>query len=157
MSTSAARRPSRRMPLLREQEGQAVIEFALVLPIVLLLIFGAFDLSRGFAFWNDVNQVAAERARAAATGRLPDAIAGGVTTDMDEVTVTVTCTIAEDNDTEVLGDPGDAVTVSARADFDHIGVVAAILDLTGDGEVDVSATMRLERDASEDADVCAAS
>lgn len=134
-----------------------MIELALVLPIVLLLIFGAFDLSRGFAFWNDVNQIAAERARAAATGRLPDAIAGGVTTDMQGFTVTITCSIAEDNETDVLGDPGDAVTVQAHADFDHIGVVAAILDLTGDGGVDGSATMRLERDASEVADVCAAS
>jgi Flp pilus assembly protein TadG len=141
---------------LRSESGQAVIEFALVLPILLLLIFGAFDLSRAFGYWNDVNQIAAERARAAATGRVVDAIGnGGLSTVTDDgINVTVTCTITERVDPGVFGGPGDAVTVDTEASFEHIGVVAAILGLTSDGQINGSATMRLERDASDDADVC---
>jgi Flp pilus assembly protein TadG len=141
---------------LRSERGQAVVEFALVLPILLLLIFGAFDLSRAYGYWNDVNQIAGERARAAATGRIVDAIGnGGLTTVTDDgITVNVSCVITERADPSLFGSPGDAVTVEAEADFEHVGVVSAILGLVGDGQVTGSATMRLERDASDDADVC---
>jgi Flp pilus assembly protein TadG len=43
--------------------GQALVEFALVLPIFLLLLFGLIDVGRLVYTWNALNQAAREGAR----------------------------------------------------------------------------------------------
>jgi hypothetical protein len=61
--------PSRR--LLRAQHGTAMVEAALVLPILLLLALGIVDFGRAMNYWNDVNQLAADGARYAAVDNNP--------------------------------------------------------------------------------------
>lgn len=48
-----------------------MVEFALILPVMLLLILGILDFSRGMNYWNDANQIAADGARFAAVNRNP--------------------------------------------------------------------------------------
>jgi Flp pilus assembly protein TadG len=50
------------------QRGAAAVEFALVLPLFLLLVFGIVDFSRAFNVQLTVSDAAAEGARALATG-----------------------------------------------------------------------------------------
>ncbi|MDT9593874.1 TadE/TadG family type IV pilus assembly protein [Nocardioides zeae] len=50
----------------REQEGAAAVEFALVLPLLLLLVFGIISYGFMLSFRGSLSQAAAEGARAAA-------------------------------------------------------------------------------------------
>jgi hypothetical protein len=45
------------------ERGQALIEFALVLPLVLILIFGVIDVGKAVSYWNDETHLANEAAR----------------------------------------------------------------------------------------------
>src|SRR5438270_13060235 len=49
----------------KAQESQALIEFALVSPVLLLLIFGILDLGRAVFYYDTLNHAAREGARAA--------------------------------------------------------------------------------------------
>jgi hypothetical protein len=50
----------------RNESGQSLVEFAVVLPLVLLLLLGIMDFGKAFNYWITENQVAAEGARRAA-------------------------------------------------------------------------------------------
>lgn len=54
--------------MLRREEGQAMVEMALVLPILLLLLLGIVEFGRVFNAFITVNHVSREGARAAALG-----------------------------------------------------------------------------------------
>src|SRR5947209_1419409 len=54
------------------ESGQALVEFALVFPFILLpLIIGAFDLSTAYHRWNEQTNLAGQGARYAAVGSWP--------------------------------------------------------------------------------------
>ena len=55
----------------RAERGAAMVEMALVLPVLLLLLLGIVDFSRALNYWNDTNQLAGEGARHAAVNRNP--------------------------------------------------------------------------------------
>ena len=57
----------------RSQRSQALIEFALVSPVLLLLLFGIVDIGRAVFYYDTVNHAAREGARTAvrASGLLP--------------------------------------------------------------------------------------
>ena len=49
----------------RDHRGQALVEFALILPIFVLILVGLFDFGRAIYAFNTVNQAAREAARLA--------------------------------------------------------------------------------------------
>jgi Flp pilus assembly protein TadG len=55
----------------REERGTSVVEFALVAPILFLIIFGIFDFGRALNYYNQETQLAGLGARAAAVNRDP--------------------------------------------------------------------------------------
>jgi Flp pilus assembly protein TadG len=57
----------------RRQSSQALIEFALISPVLLLLLFGIVDIGRAVFYYDTLNHAAREGARAAVTAqnRLP--------------------------------------------------------------------------------------
>ena len=77
-SAGVARRSFRR--LIRSERGTAVVEFALVAPILFLLVFGILDFGRALNYYNDMTQLAGQGARAAAVVRNPDGTAIGAST-----------------------------------------------------------------------------
>jgi Flp pilus assembly protein TadG len=58
---------------LRDESGQAAIEFALMLPVLAAFIFLVANFGGLFNAYNDVNQMAADGARSAAVGNFPGA------------------------------------------------------------------------------------
>ncbi len=96
------------------QRGTALIEFALVLPMLIVLTFLVVDLSRAFMMKSLLDQAAREGARTLAadsTSARAMAMATNLTTaaglDPSRVTVTYDQAVAQ----------GDPVTVTVSADF----------------------------------------
>jgi Flp pilus assembly protein TadG len=58
--------------LLRAEDGQAVVELALALPILMVVVLGIVDFGKAVNYWNDENHIANLTARYAAVGRLPE-------------------------------------------------------------------------------------
>jgi hypothetical protein len=56
---------------LRDDTGQAAVEFILVLPLLILVLFILFQFSAIFNGLNDMSQMAADGARLAAVDRFP--------------------------------------------------------------------------------------
>lgn len=60
----------------RRTHGQALVEFALVIPLFLMLVFGIVDVGRYVFTNNQLNQAAREAARVGAVTSRPDCTAG---------------------------------------------------------------------------------
>jgi Flp pilus assembly protein TadG len=56
---------------LRDERGQSLVEFALVLPILLALLVGAVEFGKAFFYWLDLSHLANTGARAAVVDRWP--------------------------------------------------------------------------------------
>jgi Flp pilus assembly protein TadG len=61
---------SRRLPL-ADERGVAMVEFALVLPLLLVLLLGMIDVGKALNYWNDETHLANEAARYAAVNKNP--------------------------------------------------------------------------------------
>ena len=55
----------------RNDDGQALVEFALVLPLVLALLFGIIEFGRAYNYWVDQTHLANQAARFAAVNHRP--------------------------------------------------------------------------------------
>jgi len=100
---------------LRDRSGNSVIEFALVLPLLLLVVFGITEFGRAWFVVNALAAASREGVRlAVVTG--PDVAA--VTTRVEEVLdaaiITPTSVVVTG---PVAGDPQRRVTVTVTADF----------------------------------------
>lgn len=77
------------------QKAQALIEFALVSPVLLLLLFGIVDIGRSIFYYDTLNHAAREGARTAirASSQLPtnNDVLTAVTSQMLGVPVTAPC------------------------------------------------------------------
>src|SRR6266446_2349359 len=60
-----------RLRLLGDERGVALVEFALVLPLLLLLLLGMIDVGKAVNYWNDETHLANEAARYAAVNKNP--------------------------------------------------------------------------------------
>jgi Flp pilus assembly protein TadG len=58
--------------LRRNERGTALVEFALIAPLLFLLLFGIIDFGRALDYYNQVTQLAGQGARAAAVNRMAD-------------------------------------------------------------------------------------
>ena len=59
-----------------DERGVALVEFALVLPLILLLLFGMIDFGKAFNYWNDETHLANEAARQAVVDNCPSCSSG---------------------------------------------------------------------------------
>ena len=73
MTPAVSRFPHRfpQRPNWAEERGVALVEFALVLPILLVLLFGMLDFGRAFNYWIDSTHLANEGARWAVVNKNP--------------------------------------------------------------------------------------
>lgn len=81
--------------MLKSQRSQALIEFALVSPVLLLLLFGIVDIGRAIFYYDTLNHAAREGARAAvrASNQLPtnNDVLNAVNSQMLGVPVSAPC------------------------------------------------------------------
>jgi Flp pilus assembly protein TadG len=129
---------------LRAESGAAMVEFALVLPVVLLLMLGIMDFGRALNYWNDANQLSADGARFAAVDRNPGSAAGqtlqqyilsqGDTTQLRNNATVRVC--FPSGGTPAVGDP---VKVKVQMPYTFFGFLGlGQITMTG------ASTMRLE-------------
>jgi Flp pilus assembly protein TadG len=127
----------------RDQRGQSSVEFALVLPLLLLVLFGIVEFARAFNAYNDLNQMAANGARFASVGRYPGD-ASLRTSEADTATARNATLLVQyfDNGVVTTCAPGRSVRVTASAPI----TPAKILKLTpGTITLTGKAEMRVER------------
>src|SRR5688572_10811010 len=87
---------------LQSQRGAVAVEFALVIPLFLLLLLGMFDFGKAFNYWIDGTHLSHEGVRFAAVGKNPGP--GG----------TLAESIRERADTGELANGGDSVSGPMR-------------------------------------------
>lgn len=63
-----------RRVFLKDQDGQSIIEFALILPILLLVLFGITEFGRAIMVTNVLNTASREGARLAAVSAVSDSL-----------------------------------------------------------------------------------
>lgn len=128
------------------EAGQSLVEFALIIPIFLMLVFAVVDFGMGFHAWITVTNSAREGARLGSVGsdaatiedRVRDTAAS---LNNDDLTVTVT---------NAQGNPGESVSVEVDYSYDLITPLASILaTMSGDSigptlALESTAEMRLE-------------
>lgn len=126
--------------LIRSNRGQAMVELALVLPLILLILFGIMEFGRAYQAYITVNYLAREGARKGAVGATATEIEtlakdrariGG----LDDSLVTVATTKSAD---------GTLVTVKVSYPFELL--IPLISDVVGQVVLPMSATltMRIE-------------
>jgi Flp pilus assembly protein TadG len=128
------------------EKGQSLAEFALVVPIFLLLIFAIVDFGMGFHAYITVTNSAREGARVGAVGSDAATIETRVrdTADsLNQANLTVTVTNAQ-------GTPGESVVVDTSYQYSFLTPLAGIVQfISGDSigptlTLSSSADMRLE-------------
>ncbi|MGD0376165.1 MAG: TadE/TadG family type IV pilus assembly protein [Streptosporangiaceae bacterium] len=107
--------------------GAAAVEFALLLPVLLLLVFGIIDFGRALNAQITLTQAAREGARLAALGQ-PDVVSRtqAAATGLSPVAVTVTACPAG-------AGPGADAVVSTSYLFSFVTPVGAIAGMFGGG------------------------
>jgi Flp pilus assembly protein TadG len=139
------------MRLVSDQRGTSLVEFALILPVLALILFGLLDFAKAFNYWNDQTHLAAEGARFAVVNSNP----GGSQTlqqylqqqaDTSELRgLAVVCIAFPNNpDTGTSGQVGDPVQVTVKSRYTWIPFVASKASLSPTTTITGSAIMRLE-------------
>jgi len=123
------------------ERGTALVEFALIAPLLFLLIFGIIDFGRALNYYNETTQLAGQGARAAAVNRNPDGTALNTAnkfsiqqqlvtkyTGQPELKKGIVACI-----THVPSGPGDYVTVRVSFRFQFLPLIGAAADAIGGG------------------------
>jgi Flp pilus assembly protein TadG len=137
------------------ESGQALVEFALVLPLLLTVLLGLIDFGKAFNYWIDETHMANLGARLAAVNA-PSTDTGGMslqqyvlsqadTTELrnggtSSVPTKAHVCISFPNGTTNVGDP---VTVTVNVTYDYLPFIGKAISQAGVA-VSGSATMRLE-------------
>lgn len=142
--------PSPFLSRLRGESGQGVVEFAMVVPLLCVLVLVFVDFAKSMNYWLDLNHVAAEGARKAAVNQYPTA--GEYQTyvrdrlETTELRSGGTDSVPSGAEIAIClpegSDVGDPVTVQVTVDYDWIPFISS-----GTFGIKGTATMRLEQPA----------
>jgi Flp pilus assembly protein TadG len=140
-----------------DESGQALVEFALVLPLLLLLLFGMLDFGKAFNYWIDETHLANEGARFAVVNSNPGTgtLQAWILSQTDTAELRnggssslpnparVCIAFPTNPATGTAGQVGDPVQVTVAAGYNWLPFVRNAIGLTS-VTVTGSATMRLE-------------
>jgi len=134
------------------EAGQALVEFTMILPIFLMLLFGLVDFGRGFYTWLLVTNAAREGARIAAVQsdsntidqRIYDSFCDNYPSScgIDHTKLTI-------QKTNVLGPRGEPVEIDLTYDFDYATPIGDLIFILSGGTltaptITAHSSMRLE-------------
>jgi Flp pilus assembly protein TadG len=140
--------------LSRDQRGTAVVEFALVAPILFLLVFGILDFGRALNYYNQLTQLAGQGARAAAVSGNPNGVGAASGSSIQSQLVNTYATGGIQNGIKVCitspngNNPpaaGQPVTVQATYKFTFLPLIGAAL---GSPTITLSATQSERQEAT---------
>lgn len=128
------------------QRGSAIVEFAFVLPLLLLLTFGIVEFSRAWLIVNTLNHAAREAVRLAATTGALKANDPAVVSKAKGILAAAGVSGASVTNTTPSGVP-PAVTVTTTLNFAFLTGIGPLLKFSFSGTIPLtsSATMRYER------------
>jgi len=133
----------------KREDGQSLVEFALVIPIFLLVLFAIVDFGMAFHAWITIANSAREGARMGSVHAPAATIEQRVRTTSDSLNqdnLSVTVTNADDQG----GQPGESVVVDVSYSYSLITPLADLLSMVSGGSIpetltlDSLADMRLE-------------
>jgi Flp pilus assembly protein TadG len=124
---------------LRGEDGQTIVEFALVLPILALLFGGILQFGVAFHDYLAITDAARAGARAAAVHRTTGACAAAKTAIQNTVSAKQWGVISSRVTCSPVGSVGDPFTVSITYPY-SVGVAS----ISKTGNLNASATERLE-------------
>jgi Flp pilus assembly protein TadG len=137
----------------RSEKGVALVEFALLLPILAILLFGLLDFGKAFNYWIDETHLANEGARWAVVNKNPNTsgtlqqyIQSQATTPelrdggTSSVAGPLSVCISFPSGTSNVGDP---VKVTVETTYSWMGLIADRISVAS-STIRGSATMRLE-------------
>jgi len=140
--------------LRRDESGQALVEFALILPLLLVLVFGVLDFGKAYNYWIDSTHLSATGARWAAVNKNPgpgatlqESIRENADTaelrdgGTDAVPTAVQVCVTFPDGTSNVGDP---VQVTVSADYNFLNFLQVETGVTSK-TITGSSTMRLEQ------------
>ena len=106
------------------EKGQALVEFTLLIPIFLLLLFAIVDFGMGFHAWITVTNSAREGARLGAVMATEQQIVDRVyqTSDLTNEATNMTVSVQGEQ-----GAPGESVVVAVEYDYDLITPLAGLV------------------------------
>lgn len=132
----------------KDERGQAVAEFAMIVPIFLLLVFAIVDFGMGFHAWITVTNAAREGARLGAVGGseadIRDKVYASIDTSLDAAQLRPPIV------TNAEGNPGESVTVDVTYDYQLITPLSSVMGLVSGSTIGPNlafkskAEMRLE-------------
>jgi hypothetical protein len=93
-----------RVRLREREEGQALVEFALIAPVVLLVVTGILSFGLGLSYWFDMNRAANQGARQAVVNHWPPWCVRGETSCTNSTTSTPCSTVLAANSRARLQD-----------------------------------------------------
>jgi Flp pilus assembly protein TadG len=97
--------------LLRTERGQTLVETAIILPVIVLMLFGILDAGRIFSTWVVVTNASREGARAGAVHATVAEIKTAAASAAAPVGVTTADVVVTCSPTACPGDPGGLVSV----------------------------------------------
>lgn len=125
------------------ESGQTLVEFALILPIFILMLVGIFDFGRAIYAYNTINNAAREAVRVGIVNQNvgaieAEALAQAVSLGLDSTDVTVNFMEPDFTDAEPCAStPGYSCVVEVEVRFQYnpatpvIGNIVGTLDLVG--------------------------
>lgn len=134
------------------ERGQALVEFTLIIPIFLLLVFAIVDFGMGLYSWITVTNAAREGARLGTVGADQTSIIARVrdtagNLDNENLTVDVTNCVSG---CTTVGDPGESISVHVDYQYHLITPLSNVLGLISGGSIgptlsfNATSEMRLE-------------
>ena len=130
----------------KREDGQSLVEFALVIPIFLLVLFAIVDFGMAFHAWITVTNSAREGARIGAvratSGEIEQRVRDTADT-LEQANLSVGVTNAE-------GQPGESVVVDVSYNYSLMTPLADLLNMVSGGVIPATlnlgstADMRLE-------------
>jgi Flp pilus assembly protein TadG len=164
-AVSASKRRLSGNPL-NSEDGQAIVELAFALPILLVVVLGIVDFGRAVNYWNDETHVANLGARFAAVGSWPEKCKETATREVPTPTLVAYLKCQAHIDSPELTEGGGAagiqtpvtVCVSFPTTKDEVGQPVSVtikstykwlplLKIAASSTITGTATMRLEREA----------
>jgi Flp pilus assembly protein TadG len=133
----------------RREQGQALLEFALVVPIFLVLAFGIADFGWALKSWITITDASEEGAQLGAVGADCDAIVQRVVRTSDEL-----LTPADVSVENCQGDPGTSVVVTVDYEYSFVTPLSGLLGIMSGGafpdtlHMTSSTSMRLDPDSA---------